>query len=180
MADLQVRFVTKEIEQSSFDCGVDSINQYIKQSYFPLLLQHAYTFQVSGNGIVLGYYQVLFREIELNDFPEDISDFQSDVKEQSLSAVHIRFIAVDKRYQGNRIGTAMLQMIVKSVMELSVSWPVRVITIDAVNHLTGWYEKIGFKRLLRNTPGQEGVTSAMYIDCMHFSDELEAYICESM
>lgn len=61
------------------------------------------------------------------------------------------------------------------------NWAIRLITIDARTDLVGWYEKEGFKKMKENTPGQDGVTIAMYYDCMKFSEELIEYmqeICE--
>ena len=47
----------------------------------------------------------MFRDIELNDLPEDISEYDSGKKENKISAVHINFIATDKRYHRNNLGT---------------------------------------------------------------------------
>ena len=39
-----------------------------------------------GNHIILGYDQILFREIKLDDFPDEISEYNADVKEDKISA----------------------------------------------------------------------------------------------
>lgn len=175
MGILEIKRVTKAVEHTSFECGVDTIDGYIRDSYFPMIIQHAYAYSVMGGGKVLGYYQVLFREIELTDFPDDISEYDASIKDGKISSVHIRFIAVDKKYQKNKIGINTLKIIIKDVEELAERWPIRVITIDARIELHDWYKKIGFVDLKENTPGQEGVTIAMYFDCMKFSDELKSY-----
>ena len=64
----------------------------------------------------------------------------------------------------------------KNVLELAKIWPVRVITLDARCNLVGWYEKMGFKKMRRNTFGQDGTTEAMYFDCMMYTEELENYL----
>lgn len=176
MGTLRFRKVARDVENTTFSCGVSSIDQYVKDSYYPLLTQHAYTYSIVSGDIVLGYYQVLFREIQLDDFPEEISEYSSEVKADTISAVHIRYIAVDKRYQKHKIGTSTLKTIIKDVQELTNRWPVRVITIDARIELIQWYEEEGFVKMETNTPGQDGLTVRMYFDCHRFTEDLEQYI----
>ena len=91
-------------------------------------------------------------------------------------SVHIRYLAIEKKYQSNKIGTNTLQVIIKDIEQFAENWPIRVITIDARNDLVEWYEKQGFKRMRKNTVGQDISTVAMYFDCMKFSHELETYL----
>ena len=176
MGNLQYRRVTREVENSSFTCGVPSIDDYVKNSYYPTIVQHAYGYSISGKGIVLGYYMIMFREIKLADFPPEIADYDPEIKERKISAVHIRYIAIDERYQHNKIGTFTIQTIIKSVKMLAVNWPIRVITIDAREDLVTWYEKLGFRKMITNTPGQDGVTVSMFFDYMQQKDEFMKYM----
>ena len=176
MGNLQYRKVTREVENTSFTCGVPSIDEYVKNSYYPTIVQQAYGYSISGRGIVLGYYKIMFQEIELQDFPPEIADYDTEIKDRNVSAVHIRYIAIDEKYQHNRIGTATIQAIIKNVELLAANWPVRVITIDARENLVMWYEKLGFRKMVYNTPGQDGVTVSMFLDCMQKKDEFTEYI----
>ena len=115
MGNLQYRKVTREVEDASFTCGVPSIDEYVKNSYYPTIVQHAYGYSISGKGIILGYYMIMFREIELDDFPPEIADYDPEIKNRKVTAVHIRYIAIDEKYQHNRIGTATIQTIIKNV-----------------------------------------------------------------
>lgn len=175
MGTLQFRKITKSLEDISFDCGVESINDYVRESYYPVLTQHAYTFSVMNGDIVLGYFQILFREIELEDFPEEISEYDPEIK-RTISAIHIRYIAIDKKYQRKRIGTTTLQAIIKNVESLAELWPIRVITLDAMVHLVPWYMQVGFVKMKTNTLGQDGVSDAMYFDYMKHADELAEFM----
>ena len=125
--------------------------------------------------IVLGYFQILFREIELEDFPEEISEYDPEIK-RTISAIHIRYIAIDKKYQRKGIGNATLQAIIKNVERLAELWPIRVITLDAMVHLVPWYMQVGFVKMKTNTLGQDGVSDAMYFDCMKHADELAEFM----
>lgn len=176
MAKIQFIRVTKEIENADFDCGIDSINKYVKGSYFPTIAQHAYAYNIMSGSIMLGNFMIMFREILLEDFPEEIADVDAGVKDNRISAVHVRYLAIDGQYQRREIGTYALKVIIRRIEDMAVNWPIRVITIDARSDLIGWYEKIGFRRMHQNTLGQEGVTVAMYFDCMVYYNELKEYM----
>ena len=128
------------------------------------------------NNRVVEYFQIMFRDIELMDLPDDISDFESCVKDNKITAVHIRFIAIDKKYQRNKLGRTTLEIIIAYVRQLTQRWPIWIITIDARLELVPWYKEEGFLYMQHNKPGQEGVTRAMYMDCMRYENELCEYI----
>lgn len=176
MGKLQFIEVDNKVEDATFDCGIESINNYIRESYYPHIIQNAYTYSIMYKDIILGYYQIMFREIKLEDFPEEISDYSTEINNSKLSAVHIRFIAIDEKYQKNGIGTAVLHTIIEKVRQLSIFWPIRVITIDAELDLIGWYSEIGFNKMIHNTAGQAGTTEAMYFDCMNHMNQLKEYL----
>lgn len=177
MAELQFSRITKDIENIDFDCGVNSINEYIRQSYYPFIIQQAYTYSVKTGDIILGFYQVMFREVILDDFPDDISYSDGGIDDSKIVAVHIRFIAVDSRFHKKEIGTNILRVVVKRIKDLSKEWPIRVITIDARKELVEWYKREGFIPMKNNTPWQDGVTDAMYFSLVNFPEEIDEY-CE--
>lgn len=177
MGKLQFKRVSQAVEEHAFDCGMKSVNEYVRDSYYPTITQQAYAYSIIAANRIVGYYQVMFREIELEGFPDDISEYYDcKLKDGKISAVHIRFIAVDEKFQRHKIGTSTLQTIIKDIEEMSEKWPVRVVTTDARIDLIDWYEKQGFVRMQKNTIGQDGVTIAMYFDCMKYSDELQEYV----
>ena len=92
MGKLVFQRVTKNVSEETFDCGVESINDYVRNSYYPSIAQHAYAYNISGNAKSLGYIQYLFRDVELEYFPDEIADVDPGVKENTLSALHIRFL----------------------------------------------------------------------------------------
>lgn len=180
MGLLQFKRVTRDVESNSFDCGIKSINEYVKESYFSSITQQAYAYGIFSEGLLLGYYQIFFREINLTDFPDEMSDYFSEINDNKISSLHIHFIAIQKEYQRNKIGSSTIKVIIQGVKELSENWPIRVITLDSRNELVEWYKKEGFKIMKNNTFGQDGVSVAMYLDCFRFADDLEeyqSYIC---
>lgn len=47
--------------------------------------------------------------LKLEDFPEEISDYSTEINNGKLSAVHIRFIAIDEKYPNNMIDRLLNQ-----------------------------------------------------------------------
>lgn len=176
MDELLFTLATEEELTKPFTCGVTSINEYVEEAYYPLISQHAYTYTISSKGHILGFYQILVHEIALDDFPQEISDFDPNIKQNNkIAALHIRFLAIDEKYQHKGIGTVSLRNIIRQTNELVKRIPISVITIDARSDLVSWYEKEGFKKMLKNTPGQGEITTAMFYNCLQFADKLSEY-----
>lgn len=66
--------------------------------------------------------------------------------------------------------------IIKSIKDYALSFPVRLITIDARKDLVGWYKRMGFIEFPYNPKWQERYTTKMYMDCLIRQKELEEYV----
>ncbi|MBQ6982253.1 MAG: GNAT family N-acetyltransferase [Synergistaceae bacterium] len=177
MRTLRFKKVTQSVESSPFDCGVRSINEYVRWSYYPMLTHQAYAYSIMSRDKILGYYQVMFKDINLDKFPAHIADYSFDDDYRKTTAIHLRYIAIDKKYQGLKIGTAALEVIMGKCRKLADNWPVRVITIDAKVNLIQWYRKFDFQEMPRNAESQDGVTVSMYYAFTTYDKELLEY-CE--
>lgn len=67
MAGLKIEKITRDIED--FDCGVKSINEYVSEAYYALLAQIAYTYSVVYRDKVVGFYMIMFGQVNLGKFP---------------------------------------------------------------------------------------------------------------
>lgn len=177
MSKISLKLLTKNTVNKQFECGVESINQYVKNAFYPLLLQQAYTYTIESNNIVLGYVQIMFKTVKLTDFPEEISEYYDDTLiVDKIVTMHIKYLAIDTKYQKKQIGTSALRSIIKIIEECAELCPIKVITIDALVNLVPWYKKEGFRELINNTIGQDGVTTAMYFKITKYEDELQEYL----
>lgn len=174
MSQLQICRLPKDVTAGQFTCGVESIDDMVYRSYFTTILQHAYAYEVSSKNIVLGYYMIVFQNINLDEYPEEISEYK-DLLEYGTSA-YIKYIAVDKRYQGHKIGTSILDQIIKRVFTLAADWPIRLITLDAIRDKYDWYKRMGFKALDESKLAAGDFTIAMYMDCINSKKDIEDYI----
>lgn len=170
--ELEIKKISSDDDiLDNFDCTNPSINKLIKKSYYPTLLRQGYTFCVSCQGITIAYYMLNFMYFDIESFPDDISDYYDASFGNGLCSVHIKYIAVDKQYQKQKVATNILQHIMDSTKTLSNGWPVRFITLDALTDKVKLYRKLGFKELEPEDIHSPTVT--MYYDCTP-SDEIES------
>ena len=163
-----------DVKPCEFDCGVDSINEYVYQSYLATLLQHGYAYQIVHKNKILGYYMLTINHVLLEDCPEEISEYTSGLSEY-LYTVEIKYLAIHKNFQHKGVGTQILKSIIKIIKDLMKYLPFRLITIDARDDYVKWYEKMGFVKFPINSAGQDVYTTKMYIDCMQNQKELNEY-----
>ena len=174
MAKIEISKMKKEIPPMTIDCGNASINTLIAKSYYPTILQHAYGYTICFDGKIIGAYMLKFVKIDLTDCPEEISDYVSDMCADCFS-LHIKYIAVDKKYQRRGIGKYVLQYIVMGVRELCKNWPIRLITLDALKDKYSWYNSLGFLPFNEKDLDDENTTIKMYLDCLIDSEVVNTY-----
>lgn len=160
---LEVIKLSSDVVLGSFDCGNQSINNLISQSYYPTLLHQCYAFCVSNDNDIIAYYMLKFMDIDIDMCPDEISDYCDGSFDPHLCAVNIEYIAVDQKYQGLCIGTNILKQIIIDIYELCEYWPVRLITLDALTTKINWYRTFGFKEFKPNDGSSS--TVRMYMDC---------------
>lgn len=175
MSKLRFKILEAEIAEGMFDCGVESINDYVIRSYLATILQHGYAYQIFYEETVIGYYMITFSHIRIEDCPESISEYTSGLSEY-LYSIEIKYLAIDKRFQKRKIGTYVLSSVVKSIKDCAQVFPIRLITIDARVDLVEWYKRMGFVPFPQNEADQNGYTLKMYIDCLFRQKMLEEYI----
>lgn len=174
MSKLIYKLLQREVDKDDFDCGVDSINDYVYQSYWATLLQHGYAYQIEYNDKIIGYYMITINHVLLEDCDEKISEYTSGLSDY-IYTVEIKYLAIRKDLHGRKIGTEVLKTIIKSIKDFLYSIPFRLITIDARNDYIEWYGRLGFIKCPVNSIGQNGYTTKMYLDCFQNEEKLRAY-----
>lgn len=168
---------TSDVPPHSFTCGNSSIDTKIFNSYALTLLQHAYAYQVTVDGIIVGYYMLKLRRIDLENCPidnEDISDYYVEPCKECFS-INIEYIAVATVYQHNGIGKAMIAHIIKTAQLFSQSIPVRLLTLSALTEKYDWYAEIGFLPFSNLNLNNDSPTIEMYMDLLIAKDKLDEY-----
>jgi hypothetical protein len=141
MAELFFNKINRPITE--FNCGNNSIEDSIKNSYFQNLCEISYTFEVTYSKQVVGYFCLKLHTIEPVDLPEEIGDV--DLGRPFLFyAVEIKYLAIWKYIQKKGIGTAIIKTIICLLREYNSNIPYRFVYIDALPELVEWYKKLGF------------------------------------
>ena len=174
MSKLTYRLLQQDVNPDDFDCGIDSINEYVYCSYLATLLQHGYAYQIEYKNKIIGYYMITINHILLEDCNDEIADYTSGLSNYIYS-IEIKYLAIHRNYQRKGIGTEVLKSIIKGIKDFLYRIPFRLITIDARNDYIQWYKRFGFIECSKNSIGQEGYTTRMYLDCLQHEEELKKY-----
>jgi len=156
--------VSNETDLQNHCCGNDSIDTLVKNSFASQVCRQRDTYKVVYEDQTLGFFSWYLASVSLEESDEEISEFY-DEKPQ-FGVLYIKFIAVDSDVQNNGIGTTILGYIVKEARNLEKKWPVRLIIFDALRERIPWYEKRGFRVLLKTELESQSETVKMYLDLM--------------
>ena len=157
-----LRFDKLHDEVLGFTCGNGSIDAQIEHAHFLTDNGIAHAYEVTAENIgTIGYYCLRMREIRHEFLPAEIGDIDIGVP-FCFYAVEIKFLAVRKDLQKNRLGTAILQVVIENLKGYHNDVPFRFIYIDALREKIAWYERFGFRHFAGRA--SEDITTPMYLD----------------
>jgi predicted N-acetyltransferase YhbS len=127
---------------TNFDCGVDSLNEWLgKRAWKNQVLGASRTFVVCDGEIVVGYYCLSSAVIDRIELPKAKQRNMPD----PIPAVLIGRLAVDLRYQGQKIGVSLLQNALCRIITAAQSIGVAYILVHALDDgAKRFYETKGF------------------------------------
>ena len=174
MGQIEMRKLISDPCNQAFDCGIAGINDMIKRSYFPTILQHLYCFEVKVDGEIIGYYMYGFRKLKMEECPGETGEYFSDLSDVCYT-LHLKYIAVASQYQHHGVGTKVLYLLIKQIFEMCKIWPVRLITLNALKERVDWYRSIGFKMFNELDMQNNDKDVQMYMDCLLDPDKVSEY-----
>lgn len=166
MGDLTFTKMTKPAD-SSFTCGISSIDKMVKDSYFLCLLKRSYAYEVTAEGKVVAYYRIELRRFDNSKFDPPLDEHSLDLY-NDLYALHIQYIAVRKDFQRHHIGDAILKHILRNIGNIVFYCPLRLVTLEAFQELVVWYKKYTFEALAQSQDNPE--TTLMFLDLVSSED----------
>ncbi|MBS0655503.1 MAG: GNAT family N-acetyltransferase [Verrucomicrobia bacterium] len=129
-----VRSIT-DIPQAALDafsCGEEKLDSYVQK--------HAKKNHKSGvgktfvlvneDGLVLGFYTISMASIEFNDLPEKL---KKGMPRYPVPTARIGRLAIDLKYQGKKLGGALLLDALKRIHEACQSVAAFAVIVDAKN-----------------------------------------------
>jgi predicted N-acetyltransferase YhbS len=127
---------------TEFDCGVDSLNEWLdKRAWKNQVLDVSRTFVITNGEVVIGYYCLSSAAIDRIELPKSKQRNMPD----PIPAILIGRLAVDLRYQGQKIGLSLLQDTICRIITASQSIGIAYILVHALDDATKrFYELNGF------------------------------------
>ena len=136
---------TKQHNRSSFDCGVEALNNYLKLTANQQSNKdnsRTYVLEDKDNNAIVGFYTLTMANVDLSSFPPKLQK-----KHQSNNSVAlIARLAVDKRYTKKSIGSWLLVDALKKLLNASDTVGFPMVVVDSKDGVSGFYEKYGFKK----------------------------------
>lgn len=144
-----VEILADHHDRSSFDCGVESLNRYLKQQATQDVRRHVATVcvAVTQEGAIAGYYSLAATGALQVILPGELQ--KKMPRYNMLPAVLLGRLAVDLQHREHRLGVRLLT----DAFALSLSSPIAwaLFLTDAKDDFArSFYEHFGFKRLEDN------------------------------
>ncbi len=113
---------------------------------------------ISESNDIIGYFTLLTDSIKVKSV--DLGDALRDYRYKSIPALKIGRLSTAKGMEGKGLGTAMLEISISYMIEITRHVGCRILTVDSKEGCEGFYGKNGFER----TRSQRGETVHMYLD----------------
>lgn len=129
---------------SSFDCGVDALNRYLKLfAHQTQKRDGARTYVVLEDNRVIAYYTVVFGGIDWHDAPEYV---RKGLGKYPIPIMIVARLAVDRTWAGKGIGNSLLLDAVQRALAASQIAGLRAVVVDAKDdRAKRFYETRGFR-----------------------------------
>lgn len=146
---LLIEPLNSEHNRSGFECGVDSLDNYIKkQAKQDIKRRISRVFiatEPENQQEIIAYYTLSSLSIELNKLPVKL---QKKLPRVSIPAALIGRLAVSKKAQGCGVGKMLLVDAIKRTLAVSHEIAIYAMVVDALNEeAKGFYKQLGFSGL---------------------------------
>ncbi len=150
MKIISIQEVSKSFLKA-FDCQEELLNIYLKQ----------YALKNDINGIaktflcvsddkasLIGFFSLSTANIQFAEY-SGVSD--DNIPHYPIPCVRIARLAVDKDYQGHKVGSYLLKECFLRILLISRNVGIHLVIVDAKESSTGFYEHYGFKLLKKDS-----------------------------
>ena len=131
-------------DRQHFDCGVESLNNYLKvMASQQSQKDNTRTFvlvEEQNSARVIGYYTLTMTPIDLSALPDKLQKKHHNASSGGL----IARLAIDKRYAKQGYGEWLLIDALNRLLQASETVAFPVVIVDAKDGAIGFYEKFGF------------------------------------
>ena len=137
--------LTKIHERNDFDCGEESLNEFLKKfarQNDKRGLGKTFVLIEEGKTEVLGYYTVSSGSVTFDEVPENLPRYP-------IPVAHIGRLAVDRKTKGQGLGELLLVDALKKISKIAEQIGIYAVEVYAINESARkFYIKYGFTELL--------------------------------
>jgi len=156
---ITVKLDKKKHDRNQFDCGVDTLNNYLRmmasqQSNKDNTRTYVLEDENSSQKII-GYYTLTMIPVDFSALPEKLQKKHQTSQTSGL----IARLAVDRRYVRSGYGEWLLIDALKKMLSASKTVAFPIITVDAKDGAESFYQKLGFTAYL-DMPNKLFITMA--------------------
>jgi predicted N-acetyltransferase YhbS len=135
-------------DRTNFRCGNEALDRYFHERIGKELeARVAAAFVMADGPVVLGYYTLSAHSIERNALPEEVVKKLKLPKDPLIPATLMGRLAVDLKYQGQRLGEILLMDGLERSYVHSSQVASFAVVVDAKENAAGYYRKYGFLHL---------------------------------
>ncbi|MFX1695427.1 GNAT family N-acetyltransferase [Paraburkholderia sp. A1RO-5L] len=142
-----IRQLERDDDRNAFDCGVDSLNAWLKQmagqNNRKRLTRTDVMVEPAAPQRVIGYYTLTGTSVETQGLPS------KKRLPKRVSAVLLARLALDNntKYRGQGLGESLLQHALHTAFQASNLIGVHCVVVEALNEdVVNFYTKYGFER----------------------------------
>jgi GNAT superfamily N-acetyltransferase len=126
-----------------FDCGNEDLNRWLQRH---AVASHkadlARTYVALDDAFVAGYVSLTTGSVRPEDAPKR---FARGMPRYPIGTILIARLAVDRRYQGRRLGSRLLADALRRALAASDTAAARLVVVDAIDDgAAGFYRRWGF------------------------------------
>jgi predicted GNAT family N-acyltransferase len=148
--DLRIALLEDQHDRAGFNCGVESLDRYLKTQAGQDVRRKANAVfvlsEVSEPTRVLGYYTLCAMALAQGDVPETARKYVP--RYPLVSATLIGRLAVAKERQGQRLGAVLLADALRRAFDSAGTVGSSMVVVDALDETAaGFYAAHGFVRL---------------------------------
>lgn len=135
-------------DRPNFSCGNEALDRYFQERVRKEVdAKVAAAFVMADGPTVLGYYTLSAHSIERQSLPEDIVKKLKLPKYEFIPATLMGRLAVDLKYQGQRIGEILLMDGLQRSYLQSSQVASFAVVVDAKKNAVEFYRRYGFLEL---------------------------------
>ena len=175
--EVSVLLLTETHTIKPFDCEDEDLNDFLFNEAVPYQKELlATTFVMENDKQTLGYYSLLNDSLQLkeemftsksqyNKFRRHLLPYPKRYL-SNIPSVKIGRLAIDKTFKGKGLGSVIMANIISKCIKMNQEQACRLITVDAYKQAVPFYQKMGFKFLIKGD--KDDTTRLMFLDLTSF------------